>query len=269
MPHTLASLLFAALALTRADVAYPGPQPGHPGELRITVLFNNVPHRPGLTAGWGFSCLIVGGKKTILFDTGGNGAVLLDNMRRLGLNPKTVEAIVLSHMHADHTGGLDEMLAEHARLEVWLPAGFPAAFQRSIAERGVPVRPVHEGGPLFDNAWSTGPLADGIVEQALILDTANGLVVITGCAHPGIVRIAETAGRLTGKRIHLLMGGFHLMGASRTEVETIITRLRALGVEHIAPSHCTGEAAIAQFRQAWGKNFVEGGLGAVIEVPAR
>lgn len=94
-------------------------------------------------------------------------------------------------------------------------------------------------------------------------------MVVTGCAHPGIVRIAETAGRLTGKRIHLLMGGFHLMGADRGEIQAIIGRLRALGVEKIAPSHCTGDAAIAQFRKAWGKDFVEGGLGAVIEVPVR
>lgn len=267
MPLNMMSLLFAALALTQADAAYPHPAP--PAGLRITVLFNNVPHLPGLTTGWGFSCLIEGPDKTILFDTGADGAVLLANMRRMGLSPRAVEAIVLSHIHADHTGGLDALLAANADLEVWLPAEFPAAFQRAVAGRGSRVRPVSGGGRLFGSAWSTGPLDDGIIEQALILDTAQGLVVITGCAHPGIVRIAETAGRLTGNKIHLLMGGFHLMGTDRPEIQAIIARLQALGVEKVAPSHCTGEAAIAQFRQAWGKDFVEGGLGAVIEVPLR
>ncbi|NWG87177.1 MAG: MBL fold metallo-hydrolase [Hydrogenophilaceae bacterium] len=267
MPRKLMSLLFAALALSQPEPAY--PRSTQPLELRITVLFNNVPQRPGLTTGWGFACLIEGLEKTILFDTGADGAVLLANMRHLDLSPKAVEAIVLSYIHADHTGGLDEFLAKHADLEVWLPAEFPAGFQRAIAKQGARVRPVSAGGRLFGKAWSTGPLADGIVEQALILDTAQGLVVITGCAHPGIVRIAETAGRLTGKRIRLLIGGFHLGGTDRTEIQAIIGRLRALGVEKVAPSHCTGEAAIAQFRQAWGKDFVEGGLGAVIEVPLR
>lgn len=269
MPHTLVSLLFAALALSRTDAAYPGQSPVQPVELRITVVFNNVPHRPGLTSGWGFSALIEGADKTILFDTGGDGAVLLANMRRMGLNPKSVEVIVLSHIHADHTGGLDGFLAEHAGLEVWLPADFPAAFHRSIAERGARVKPVRQGGRLFGKVWSTGELGDGTIEQALILDTPKGLVVVTGCAHPGIDRIAETAVRLTGKRIHLLMGGFHLGGTPQAEIRAIIARLQALGVEKVAPSHCTGDAAIALFREAWGKDFVEGGLGAVIGVPAR
>ena len=269
MSHNLVSLLFAALALTSANAAHAGSGVAQPDELRITVLFNNVPYRMGLTLGWGFSCLIEGVDKTILFDTGDDGAVLLANMRHMGLSPKNVEAIVLSHIHTDHTGGLDGFLAKHADLEVWLPAEFPAAFQRAVAERGARIKPVHQAGRLFGNAWSTGELGDGIVEQALILDTAKGLVVVTGCAHPGIDRIAETAVRLTGKRIQLLTGGFHLGGAERAEIQVIIARLQALGVEKVAPSHCTGKAAISLFRKAWGKNFVEGGLGAVIEVPVR
>jgi 7,8-dihydropterin-6-yl-methyl-4-(beta-D-ribofuranosyl)aminobenzene 5'-phosphate synthase len=118
MPHNLVSLIFAALALTSADAAHASPDVAQPDELRITVLFNNVPYRTGLTPGWGFSCLIEGADKTILFDTGGDGAVLLANMRHLGLSPKNVEFVVLSHIHIDHTGGPDELLAEHADLEV-------------------------------------------------------------------------------------------------------------------------------------------------------
>jgi 7,8-dihydropterin-6-yl-methyl-4-(beta-D-ribofuranosyl)aminobenzene 5'-phosphate synthase len=269
MPRNIVRLLLAVLALTTTGAAHAGPGTARPDELRITVLFNNVPYQTGLTPGWGFSCLIEGADRTILFDTGGDGAVLLANMRRMGLSPKSVEVIVLSHIHADHTGGLDGFLAEHAGLEVWLPADFPAAFHRSIAERGARVKPVRQGGRLFGKVWSTGELGDGTIEQALILDTPKGLVVVTGCAHPGIDRIAGTAVRLTGKRIHLLMGGFHLGGTPQAKIRDIIARLQALGVEKVAPSHCTGDAAIALFRAAWGKDFVEGGLGAVIEVPVQ
>lgn len=269
IPFLLASLLMVTTTLAESTPAWAGAHPPGGAQLRLTVLFNNVPHRTGLKTGWGFSCLITGADRSILFDTGADGALLLSNMRRLGLGPKDVDAIVLSHIHADHTGGLDRFLVERPDVDVWLPADFPPAFQRGITERGARVRPVGAGGRLFGDVYSTGPLGDGIVEQALILDAAKGLVVVTGCAHPGIVRVAETAVRLTGKRIHLLMGGFHLMRESAAEIDAIVARLRALGVEKVAPSHCTGEAAIARFRQAWGKDFVEGGLGAVIMVPLR
>ncbi|MEW6766010.1 MAG: MBL fold metallo-hydrolase [Pseudomonadota bacterium] len=266
MPHHLTSLFFLALALTQADAGHANP--GRPDVLRITVLFNNVEHQSGLEAGWGFSCLIQGLAGTILFDTGGDGGVLLSNMHRLGLEPHAVDTIVLSHIHGDHTGGLDAFLAKHGAVEVIMPEAFPASFRQAVADRGARVGTVRQGGRLMDDVYTTGELG-ALHEQSLLLDTAKGLVIITGCAHPGIDRIAQEAVRLTGRPIHLLMGGFHLLGADRPEIQAIIARLQALGVEQVAPSHCTGDAAIALFRQAWGGNFVEGGLGAVIRVLLR
>lgn len=236
--------------------------------LRITVLFDNVPHRPGLVPGWGFSCLVEVPGKTILFDTGADGGTLLENMKRLDVNPDGIAAVFLSHIHGDHTGGLGALLARRPGIQVFLPEGFPASFRRAVTDGGADVRTVGVGGRLADHVTGTGGLSgNGIVEQAMIVETPQGLVVITGCAHPGIVRIAETAKRLTGKRIHLLMGGFHLGGASRTEIQAIVAKLKSLGVQKVAPSHCTGEAATALFRQAWGRDFVEAGLGAVIVLP--
>ena len=235
--------------------------------LRITVLFNNVSHRSGLTSGWGFACLVEGLAKTVLFDTGADGGILLDNMRRLNLDPKGIDAVFLSHSHGDHTGGLGALIARHSGMQVFLPAGFPASFRQAVADKGAQVSVVKMGGRLLDHVYSTGELGDSIVEQAMIVETEKGLVVITGCAHPGIARIAETAIRLTGKKIYLLMGGFHLGGTSRSEILAIISQLKSLGVEKVAPSHCTGETATVLFRQAWGRDFVESGLGAVIELP--
>jgi 7,8-dihydropterin-6-yl-methyl-4-(beta-D-ribofuranosyl)aminobenzene 5'-phosphate synthase len=104
-------------------------------------------------------------------------------------------------------------------------------------------------------------------EQALIVDTSQGLVVITGCAHPDIANMAEHATKYLDKNIYLLMGGFHLAGRSGTEIREIIQRLKALDVKKVAPSHCTGDTAIHMFREAWKEDFLEGGLGADIEVP--
>lgn len=238
--------------------------------LRITVLFNNVPYRPGLVQGEGFSCLAEGLEKTILFDTGANGRVLLDNMRRLAVDPQEIASVFLSHMHGDHTGGLEALIAGRPGVEVIVPAEFPAAYRQALAGRGAEVTTVTAGGRLMDRVYSTGGLGrNGIVEQSMIVETPRGLVVITGCAHPGIVRIAKTAERLTGKKIHLLMGGFHLGRASQMHIQTIISRLQSMGVQKVAPSHCTGERAVEMFRQAWGEDFMEAGLGAVIELPLR
>jgi 7,8-dihydropterin-6-yl-methyl-4-(beta-D-ribofuranosyl)aminobenzene 5'-phosphate synthase len=190
-------------------------------------------------------------------------------MRRLGLEPGAVEAVVLSHIHGDHAGGLDRFLDASPHVDVYLPAAFPASFQEAAARRGARVHPVEESGRLFGSVYSTGGLDGGQAEQALIMDTSEGLVVVTGCAHPGIVPVAEAARRLTGRPIHLLMGGFHLRDESEAGIRRIITGLRALDVEKVAPSHCTGETARALLREAWGEDFIEGGLGAVIEVAAR
>lgn len=255
------------LITTVAPGAASGADDGKPC-MRITVLFDNVSHLPGLAPGWGFSCLVEVPEKTILFDTGADGGTLLENMKRLGMNPERIAAVFLSHIHGDHTGGLADLLARRPGIQVFLPAGFPASFRQAVADRGADVRTVDAGDRLTARVTITGGLKrGGIVEQSMIVETPQGLVVITGCAHPGIVHIAETAKRLTGKRIHLLMGGFHLGGASRTEIQAIIARLKSLDVQKVAPSHCTGEAATALFRQAWDHDFVEAGLGAVIILP--
>jgi 7,8-dihydropterin-6-yl-methyl-4-(beta-D-ribofuranosyl)aminobenzene 5'-phosphate synthase len=112
-------------------------------------------------------------------------------------------------------------------------------------------------------------MGDGMIEQALIADTASGLVVITGCAHPGIVNIARAARKYLGKDVYLLMGGFHLLGRHPEQIRATVETLRRLAVRKVAPSHCTGDAAIALFRDTWAKDFIEGGCGAVIDIPGR
>ena len=236
-------------------------------QIRITVVYNNVPHQPGLTTDWGFSCIIEGLDKTILFDTGADGDLLLANMKRLAVKPETVDAVFLSHNHSDHTGGLSRFLKINSQVTVYLPRSSPSAFERSIKNRGA--RVVRVGGPkeLLKHVHTTGEMGDGVKEQALILDTTKGLVIITGCAHPDVTRIVAAARKQLHKKVYLLMGGFHLLRKDKSAILAIIRNLKSQGVEQVAPSHCTGNKAIALFRKAWGDKFIEGGLGAVIELP--
>jgi 7,8-dihydropterin-6-yl-methyl-4-(beta-D-ribofuranosyl)aminobenzene 5'-phosphate synthase len=203
----------------------------------------------------------------VLFDTGGDGDILLSNMQRLGLDPKAVDAVVLSHIHGDHTGGLDTFLARNPDVTVYMPESFPASFHQEVIRRGAAVETVSGPRRLLDSLHSTGEMNHGIKEQALIIDTPRGLIVMTGCAHPNVADMAERARASLGKNIYLLLGGFHLGGSSDAEIRAIIQRLKALGVRKVAPSHCTGDNAIRLFRDSWRENFIEGGLGAIIEVP--
>ena len=256
-----------ALFMIQAIVAAGGTEKIEQSQLRLHVVFNNVPYKAGLKTSWGFSCLIEGLDETILFDTGGNGDILLSNMQRLGLDPEGVDAVVLSHIHTDHTGGLGAFLAHNPDVTVYMPESFPASFQQEVIRLGAATEAVSRPRQLMASVYSTGEMGWTIKEQALIVDTREGLIVITGCAHPNVADMADQAKTYLGKNIYLLMGGFHLGGSSDTEIRAIITHLKALGVKKVAPSHCTGDNAIRMFRDEWADDFVEGGLGAIIELP--
>jgi 7,8-dihydropterin-6-yl-methyl-4-(beta-D-ribofuranosyl)aminobenzene 5'-phosphate synthase len=101
----------------------------------------------------------------------------------------------------------------------------------------------------------------------LILETNSGLVVITGCAHPGIVEITATAKVLRNRKILLILGGFHLGSYSGAALNSIVKQLRTLGVQRVAPSHCTGEKAMTLFAEIWKENYISSGCGTRITIP--
>jgi 7,8-dihydropterin-6-yl-methyl-4-(beta-D-ribofuranosyl)aminobenzene 5'-phosphate synthase len=257
-----------ALPLVFSAEATMGATPPGPGStVRITVVYNNVPHAPGLTAAWGFAAIVESGGERILFDTGGDGPTLLGNLARLGIEPESVDAVVLSHGHADHSGGLDAFLARRPAVTVYSPESLGEAFRQAVERRGARVETVSGPRRLRGNLYSTGEMGKDIREQALIIDTPSGLVLMTGCAHPDVVAMTGAARAYRPGEIRLLMGGFHLRAHAPRELEDTLQALRALGVRRVAPSHCTGERAIDRFRELWGQDFVEGGCGAVIELP--
>jgi len=123
------------------------------------------------------------------------------------------------------------------------------------------------GQALAEGVFTTGEMGRTIPEQALVIDTDRGLVVITGCAHPGIVQVATQAKESFGGQIHLVMGGFHLGGKTEAEISAVLADFRKLGVEKVAPCHCTGDGAIAMFAAEYGDDFIEAGVGRMISIP--
>ncbi len=257
--------LFCLLSACSEGEESPQPAP-QPCRLKISVLFNNIPMKSDLTTEWGFSCLVEGLEKTILFDTGGDGAILLANMKKMGIDPGAADLVLLSHYHGDHTNGLEKINEANPHVAVYMPRSFPETFRESVKAAADRVIDVKEAAELFPGACSTGEMGDRIIEQSLVLDRPDGLVVITGCAHPGIVDITRSAERIFNKKVRFVMGGFHLGGLPEVEIMEIIDQFREMGVEMVAPTHCTGERAMELFREAFADRFVDAGCGAVIEV---
>jgi 7,8-dihydropterin-6-yl-methyl-4-(beta-D-ribofuranosyl)aminobenzene 5'-phosphate synthase len=232
---------------------------------KITVVYDKILYDPRLQPAWGFACQIETGEKTILFDTGGDGDRLLRNMATLGADPKRIEVVVLSHIHGDHTGGLESLLGTGAHSTVYLPRSFPSDFKSQVRAQADVVE-VGEATKIADGVYTTGEMGSDIIEQALVLKTGQGLVVITGCAHPGISEMVRRAAEIGGDEVYLVLGGFHLGGASESRIKEIVAEFRRLGVEKVAPSHCTGDNAIRLFREVYGEDFIASGAGRVIEI---
>ena len=199
--------------------------------------------------------------------------MLLSNMTQLGFDPQAIDAVVLSHIHSDHTGGLAGLLDAGARTSassveppvVYVPAAFPASFKADVRAR---TDLVEVTGPveILAGVYTTGEVGSGIVEQALVVETEGGMVVVTGCAHPGVVEMVRRAKEAVRGEVVLVIGGFHLRSASRDRIEGIIADLRQLGVQKVAPCHCTGDRARQMFADAFGDDCVLAGVGCTITI---
>jgi len=111
-----------------------------------------------------------------------------------------------------------------------------------------------------------GRLGVDIPEQSLAVHTPEGLVLLTGCAHPGVENIVANARTLTGGDVLLVAGGFHLRSASPTEIDAVVAALVNLGVRHVAPSHCTGDGARQVFATTFGDRYHPSGVGTVLNL---
>ena len=235
--------------------------------VKITVIYDNNPMIKNLQPDWGFACLVEIGKNKILFDTGDNGTILMKNMGKLGIDPKSIDVVVLSHFHHDHTGGLKDFLEVNSKVKVFYPQSFPREIVDMIKHSGAEAVPVSEFMEILPDVFTLGEIKGIIPEQSLAVRSKKGVVVITGCAHPGIVNILQRAkNKLPAEQIYLAIGGFHLHRLNEDEISKVIQKMFDMEILSVAPTHCSGSLARQMFREVFSADYAEVGVGKVINI---
>ena len=277
-------------------------------KINILVEDSENPEKPMLWPEHGLSILVTltidREQVKILFDTGVSGKALLHNAKLMAVDLRDIDAIVLSHGHYDHTGGLAAALDE---IEASIPIILhPDALEKKFALKpkirftGIPYTLLEiesKGGKILPSRnpleLAEGVIATGEIErvtsfeeppkhyiilkngemtrdqmlddQALIIRLREGLAIITGCAHAGIINTTRYAQRITGEeKVHAIIGGFHLIGASDERIEKTIQEIKRINPKIIAPCHCTGDKAINRFKEELGEKFLEIHVGSTI-----
>ena len=236
--------------------------------ISITVIYDNNSARPELQSAWGFACLIEGLEKTILFDTGGDSRILLANMEKLGVSPKGIDTVFLSHVHSDHTGGLGALLQQNHDVTVFLPSSIPHEMKAAIVKVGAKLVEVKKPRQVCPNVFSAGEMGVSIKEQSLYVRCKGGVAVITGCAHPGIVKIVSRSRELSHSRPIVVLGGFHMAGCPSARIASVIDEMKRLGVMRAGPCHCSGGLTRKMFADAFGDRFIKAEAGSVIKLEA-
>ncbi len=231
-------------------------------ELEIRVVFDNTSAREDLNRSWGFSAVVDFGGRRLLFDAGSDPVLLLEHLEKMQIDPKTIEHAVISHQHGDHLRGVYWVFEKNPKMKVHFLDSFPdEAFRRAA---GVKMKPNRVTGPfqVMPGVFSTGAVEGLPSEQSLIIETSQGLVMIVGCSHPGLVNLVETAqAQREKKTVSLLLGGFHLLRKEPAEIQATIKRLEDLKVKAVIPAHCSGDLAKELFQLNYGDRYHTAGAG--------
>ena len=255
----------------------------------ITLLAENSVRRPGLLAEHGLAWWIEICGKSVLFDTG-QGMVIGHNAKKLGIKLERADALVLSHGHYDHTGGIGSLLSTNTSCPIWMhPASMEKKFSGTSPSevRCISTSLLHDEKlrshtnrlrdasfhsevvpglfltgeiPRLNGFEDTGgqffldagcSITDPLADDiAVYFENGDSIIVLLGCAHSGVMNTISFIAKLTGKQIGVVMGGMHLEKASAERLSKTIEGLRGMGVREIYPCHCTGHDASIALQNA-------------------
>ena len=261
----------------------------------ITVLYESMSKpNPQLEMDWGYSALIEYNGKRILFDAGREPAILEKNVKALGIDLTKLDAVIFSHRHHDHTVGAEYLFKVNPDVKVYAAKDphFGGAMPKSFfkEESSLPVEMRYFGGNPPDkiqrhnympytNITTIGKVTEifpGFFlvpnksyvgqEISLHINSPEGQIVVTGCAHPGIEAILESSKDIDS-RVHYVIGGLHWVPKNKDEIEKLTASLHdKWQVKWVASAHCTGELGTATLMRVFGDRYVYAGLGTTLEL---
>ena len=237
--------------------------------MQVRILFNNHAARRELAVGWGISFLV---DSRILFDTGNNGASLMHYITIMGIDVSRIEAVVISHDHWDHTGGLWEVLARRPGITVHACPGFGEQFKEKVNYFGGHLMEHSERAEIARGVYVTGEIpglykGGSMPEQALVMTTDNGVSMLTGCAHPGIVKMIDCVReQFQGMPLYAVCGGFHLMARLWGPHRSLIATFKEYGVKRVGPTHCSGARTEQACKREYGNDFIPARAGDTFNV---
>lgn len=257
------------------------------GDIRLTLLSDNHGSKQGLGTEHGMSMLVEVDYRRVLFDTG-QSDLFIDNARRLHRSLEPLDAVVLSHGHYDHTGGLHHLGPQRGGFTLYLhpeamhrrysrnhddgvhEIGMPEASRRLVDPDTGPVKWTRDPTTILPGVWVTGEVLRShawedtggefyrdhecterdllLDDQSLVIETDEGTVVVFGCCHAGVLNTLEAVRRRSGRPLRAVIGGMHLARASQQRLQKTADYLASTGCPFIASCHCTGESSIDYLR---------------------
>ena len=226
-------------------------------ETEIFIIYDNNQGRPYIKPSWGFASIVRTTEKTILFDTGGDSHILLENMRRMRLDPAEIDMVIISHLDEDHVGGLSGLLKVNSRLDIYLPyqSNRLDAVMKDYGRRIVLVRD-------FEKISQRILIAAKAEALSLVVDVEDGLIILASRVPNRVLEMVQKVKNLRKKEIYFLIAAFCFF--SPTNIENLVDSFKKVGVRKIAPCHCCEESCRGAFRKRYGGNCISIGVGSVI-----
>lgn len=233
----------------------------------VRIVYDDLASATKFECGKGFSCIINFAGEKILFDLGGDFEKFMHNCQQLEIDINSINHVVISHRHWDHCTGLNSLLD---RLSTECQIILPSSFRNKIISDKDKVRYTNHSSlnminpKIFTLGFKSSWWGIPITEQVLILQHHKGLIILTGCAHIGIIRIINKIEQLFKNQIYLLVGGFHLSYQNKTKIAKLIDLLNTKEVAQVAPCHCSSIKGRQLFKTLFNHHVYDIGSGTEI-----
>jgi 7,8-dihydropterin-6-yl-methyl-4-(beta-D-ribofuranosyl)aminobenzene 5'-phosphate synthase len=227
--------------------------------MKIKIIADNYTDEERFKECWGFSVLV---NDNILFDTADSPDTFLYNTSQMDVDLKKIDKVVISHDHWDHTGGLRELFKINPDVKLYGLKGFSEDFRKKAQEHNIELIENDEATVIEEGIYTSGSFitdykGSPLAEQALVAKTSKGLIVLLGCAHPGVLQMSKGIKERFKEDIYLVLGGFHLASKTESENKDIARKMQELGIKRVGPTHCTGTEAINIFSKIYSDNFLK------------